>query len=327
MMDATIRVRSVAWTATTIVLAVICTLLVTQAWSVGAAPGDADSTFVPTAGCRVTDTRSTSTVGPRSAPLGADQTFTVTIRGANGECTDGLAIPSDAVGVALNVTAVNATTSSNIRIFPADLVDVPLLSNLNVFAGAPPTPNKVDVKLSADGKIKVYNFKGTVNLVIDIVGYYTNSSLKELATGLGTANAEIAALEAADIATNVEIAALESKIAALGSEVDALQASKLDDSNIKWAIVSKSGALLRGKGAVASSRQSLGFFEVVFDSDLSTCSAIASVADMALGQLFGPGHSVALKSSSNPKKLFVSQYSADGNLVADHTFTVFVICD
>ena len=160
MMDATVRVRSVVWTATVVVLTLVCALLVSQAWSVGAAPGDTDSTFVPTAGCRVTDTRSASTVGPRRAPLGENQTFTVAIRGANGECTGGLAIPADAVAVAANVTAVNATTSSNIRIFPADLAEVPTLSNLNVFAGAPPTPNKVDVKLSPDGKIKVYNFKG-----------------------------------------------------------------------------------------------------------------------------------------------------------------------
>jgi hypothetical protein len=179
-MVGTIRIRSVAWFATAVVLTLLCTLLVTQAWSVGAAPGDSDSTFVPTAGCRVTDTRATSTVGPRNVPLGANQTFPVTIHGSNGECTGALTIPADAVGVALNVTAVNATASSNIRIFPADLTTVPLLSNLNVSAGAPPTPNKVDVKLSPDGKIKVYNFNGNVNIVIDIVGYYTNSTLKEL---------------------------------------------------------------------------------------------------------------------------------------------------
>jgi hypothetical protein len=180
VMDGTIRIRSVAWFATAVVLAVVCTLLVIQAWSAGAAPGDTDSTFVPTAGCRVADTRAAFAVGPRNTPLAADETFTVNIHGENGECTGALAIPTDAVAVALNVTATNATTNSNIRIFPADLTKVPNLSNLNVSAGAPPTPNKVDVKLSPDGKIKVYNFRGSVNIFIDIVGYYTNSTLKEL---------------------------------------------------------------------------------------------------------------------------------------------------
>ncbi|MEO1058805.1 MAG: hypothetical protein AAFY28_18010, partial [Actinomycetota bacterium] len=89
-------------------------------------------------------------------------------------------------GIAANVTAVGATTSSNVRIYPANLSDVPLLSNLNVAAGAPPTPNKVDVQLSPDGKIKAYNFKGNIHLVIDIVGYYTPTSLKELAAAAAT---------------------------------------------------------------------------------------------------------------------------------------------
>ena len=188
------RVRTVVWFATTIVLSVACTLLVTQAWSVGAAPGDDDSTFVPTAGCRVADTRpAPATVGVRSAPLAAADIFEVTIHGENGNCTGPLAIPADAVAVALNVTAVNATATSNIRLYPADLAEVPVLSNLNVTAGASPTPNKVDVKLSPDGKIRVFNFSGSVNIIIDIVGYYTNSTLIEVEARLAALEASVAA--------------------------------------------------------------------------------------------------------------------------------------
>lgn len=182
------------WFATAIALSVASTLLITQAWSVGAAPGDEDSTFVPTAGCRVADTRpAPATVGVRSAPLGAADIFEVTIRGENGNCTGALAIPADAVGVALNVTAVNASATSNIRIYPANLVDVPLLSNLNVAAGSAPTPNKVDVKLSPDGKIRVFNSSGSVNIIIDIVGYYTNSTLLEVDSRLAALEASAAA--------------------------------------------------------------------------------------------------------------------------------------
>lgn len=46
------------------------------------------------------------------------------------------------------------------------------------------------MKLSPDGMIKLYNHSGTVNVLVDVVGYYTNSTLKELA-------AEIAQLKAA----------------------------------------------------------------------------------------------------------------------------------
>ena len=317
MMDATIRVRSVAWTATTIVLAVICTLLVTQAWSVGAAPGDTDSTFVPTPGCRAFDYRpAPNQVGPRPTPLGAGEVVTQQITGSVGDCTGPLAIPTDAVAVAMNVTVVNPTAQSNLRLFPADLTAVPTVSNLNFSAGQAPFPNKVDVKLSPGGAVKIFNANGSVSVLGDIVGYYTNSTLQELDAEVETATSKIAALEALNTGSRLD---------ALEAEVDALETAKLDDSNIKWAIVSSTGALLRGKGAVASSRESLGFFEVVFDRDVSTCSAISSVADLATGA-FNAGHSSATKNSSDPNALYVSQYSANGLLVADHTFTVFVIC-
>jgi len=147
--------------------------------------------------------------------LGAGDIYEVTVRGSNGECTGGLAIPSDAVAVALNVTAVNATASSNIRLYPANLTSVPLLSNLNVTAGAPATPNKVDVKLSPDGKIRVFNFNGSVNIILDVVGYYTNSTLQELSAGLAAANAKIASLETG-VATNMSgVAANAAGVAAL----------------------------------------------------------------------------------------------------------------
>ena len=210
------------WTATVAVLSVVCTLLVTQAWTAGAAPGDSDSTFVPTAGCRLADTRpAPNTVGLRSSPLGGGDIFEVTVHGEHGDCTGALAIPADAVGVALNVTAVNATARSNIRIYPANLATVPLFSNLNVDAGAPPTPNKVDVKLSPDGRIRVFNFRGSVNIIIDVVGYYTNATLQELSQ-------RVVALEAAqaagvDPAVLARIDALETGVDALETGVDALE--------------------------------------------------------------------------------------------------------
>ena len=48
----------------------------------------------------------------------------------------------------------------------------PTASNLNFTAGSPPTPNQVTVGLSATGAIGVYNLSGTVDIIVDIVGYY-----------------------------------------------------------------------------------------------------------------------------------------------------------
>ncbi len=167
-------------------VAITATLALVHAFSASAAPGDTDATFNPTAGCRITDTRGPDNIGPRSTPLGAGEVFEVAIHGDNGECIGDLAVPAHATAIAANVTAVGATTSSNLRVYPANLTDVPLLSSLNVTAGGAPTPNMIDVQLSPDGKINIYNFRGSLDVVIDIVGYYTPNSLQELAATAGT---------------------------------------------------------------------------------------------------------------------------------------------
>ncbi len=125
------------------------------------------SSFVPIVPCRLIDTRPSFQVGTRGTPLGADSAYTATVWGENGDCT----IPRSASGVSLNVTAISPTKPSFLTVYPADATR-PTASNLNYFAGKPPTPNAVTVKLSADGKIKLYNFDGTVDVVVDIVGYY-----------------------------------------------------------------------------------------------------------------------------------------------------------
>ncbi|MEO1059412.1 MAG: hypothetical protein AAFY28_21100, partial [Actinomycetota bacterium] len=167
------------------VVGVVGTVVAVSAWGADAAPGDNDSTYVAWPGCRLTDTRPPTQIGPRGIPLGAGDVMTVTVHGNNGDCTGPLAIPDDAVALATNVTAVGATTNSNIRVYRGDLTTPPLLSNLNVFAGAPPTPNKVDVQLAPNGTLKVFNANGQVDIIIDVVGYYTPTSLTQLAQQTG----------------------------------------------------------------------------------------------------------------------------------------------
>jgi hypothetical protein len=160
---------------------IIATLLVTQTWMVDAAPGDLDSTFVPVAPCRLFDFRpGPDNIGPKRTPLAAGDgaVHTQQVTGTNGNCV----IPDDAIGVAMNVTIVNPTAASNLRVFPADTA-TPLASNLNWVAGQSPTPNKVDVKLSPGGQIKLFNFAGRVDVLADVVGYYSNASLRTLDSG------------------------------------------------------------------------------------------------------------------------------------------------
>ena len=171
-------------------MALIATLLVTQAWTADAAPGDSDATFVPITPCRLFDTRPGEPPNTgKKTPLAAGDAnaHTQQVTGNVGNC---VGIPAGATAVAMNVTIANPTAQSNLRIFPTNAA-TPLVSNLNWLPGQSPTPNKVDVKLSGNGRIKLVNFKGSVDVIGDVVGYYTNSSLKELAT-------RVAALEAAE---------------------------------------------------------------------------------------------------------------------------------
>ena len=135
------------------------------AHAAGESPPSSLVTMVP---CRLMDTRPATNVGPRATPLGPNDTYVVTAHGNNGDCT----VPSSAVAVSMNVTAVNATTGSFLTVFPADAPSRPSASSLNYAAGQAPTPNAVTVKLSTDGKIAFYNLAGNVDVIADVVGYY-----------------------------------------------------------------------------------------------------------------------------------------------------------
>lgn len=124
--------------------------------------------FLPITPCRLVDTRPPpANVGARATPLGPGEIATFAVHGTHGHC----AIPAGAVAITTNVTITSPTSNGFMTVFPAD-APLPNSSNLNWVAGQAPTPNAVTVDLSADGRIKVFNERGSVNLIIDIVGYY-----------------------------------------------------------------------------------------------------------------------------------------------------------
>jgi hypothetical protein len=184
----TINYRSLVAFAAGLSLALIA-VFAFHTWSADAAPGDTDTTFVPIAPCRLADTRpAPDRVGVNGA-FGVDDTRTLAARGANGNCT----IPDDAVGLALNVTAVDATTLTFLTFWPDG--ERPLASSLNPAPGEPPRPNAVNTDLSDTGSFNLYNLAGSVNVIIDINGYYTNTSLRSLASRLADAESRLAGLE------------------------------------------------------------------------------------------------------------------------------------
>jgi hypothetical protein len=188
-MHVTVKLRDVVASAAVFAIALIA-VFVFRAWPVGAAPGD-ETTFVPITPCRLIDTRT----GPDH--IGDVTTFgpdhEQRVRLPDDRCTDvganGL-VPS---GLELNVTAVGATAPTFITIWPV-LPPRPLASSLNPVPGEPPTPNAVTVKLLAN-QFAVYNLAGSVDLVIDVTGFYTATSLHALQTRLSSLEARVATLE------------------------------------------------------------------------------------------------------------------------------------
>ena len=79
-------------------------------------------------------------------------------------------VPADATAVVLNVTAVDPTASSHVDVWPAGTAH-PNVSNLNVVAGQT-VPNLVTAQVGAGGAVSLYNHAGSVDLVVDLVGYY-----------------------------------------------------------------------------------------------------------------------------------------------------------
>lgn len=129
--------------------------------------------FIPINPCRLVDTRPGDlTVGPRAAPLTAEETVTVTAHGTNGECTGASTIPTDALSLSLNVTAVGPTSNTFLT-FWGDGPN-PGTSNLNPRAGGAPTPNSVNTPLSPAGTFNIFNNRGNVNVIVDVNGYYAN---------------------------------------------------------------------------------------------------------------------------------------------------------
>ncbi len=133
-------------------------------------PSDA-VTYVPIDPCRVADTRSApeANTGPRATPISQDETHAIAAHGSNGDCTG---IPTTATAVQLNVTALGATSTTFLTFWGSG--SRPNVSSLNPVPGQPPTPNAVTAPLSTTGVFNVYNAFGSVDIVVDIVGYYTD---------------------------------------------------------------------------------------------------------------------------------------------------------
>ena len=105
-------------------------------------------------------------IGPRNTPIGSGETYKINVWRAQGNSN----IPTGALGVIMNVTVVNPTGTSYLTVWPADKTR-PLASKLNWTPHQPSTPHQVTSALAVDGTLDFYNNTGTVDVIVDIVGY------------------------------------------------------------------------------------------------------------------------------------------------------------
>jgi hypothetical protein len=116
---------------------------------------------------RLLDTRSAGADRP-AAPLQAGGTLDLKVTGgARG-------IPDTATAVILTVTALNATSGTDVRVYPTPgdgSGSPPDVSNLNL-GPRQIVPNLAIVKIGAGGAVRLLNSTGAVDLVVDLAGWY-----------------------------------------------------------------------------------------------------------------------------------------------------------
>lgn len=141
---------------------------------------------------RILDTRTdVGLADPFVSPVPQDLKVTGSIPTATGTKT---VVPTGATGVFLNLTPVSSTAAGFISVRPANAPGLPTTSNVNFTVGEI-NPNAVLVELPVggadDGKIEItfdaFGVAGpTTEVLVDVVGYTTDTRLKAIETSLAT---------------------------------------------------------------------------------------------------------------------------------------------
>jgi hypothetical protein len=96
--------------------------------------------------------------------LGTGGTRTVQVSGLAG-------VPSDATAVAINLTGVLPSAPTFLSVYPNTLPN-PLVSDLNEVPGDV-RANMAVATLSSTGTITIYNYTGSIDVAVDVLGWYS----------------------------------------------------------------------------------------------------------------------------------------------------------
>ena len=118
---------------------------------------------------RIADTRFESGAPYPGQTLLSGTTLLVQVAGQGG--VPAITSPTPPKGVVLNVTISDGALASFLTVFPSDAAR-PLASDLN-WSPFQTIPNLVVVKLGTDGKIKLFSQNGYIEVIVDVVGWYS----------------------------------------------------------------------------------------------------------------------------------------------------------
>ncbi len=125
--------------------------------------GSSGGAFVPLTPRRLVDSRDGT--GGYSTPWGGGTSRSVGLTGGT------TTVPSNATALVVNLTGVLPSSATHISAWPAGQT-MPVASNLNLPAGDV-RANLAVLAVGPLGQVSVFNNSGTVNLVIDVDGYFT----------------------------------------------------------------------------------------------------------------------------------------------------------
>lgn len=131
-------------------------------WFTDATSTAGGSRFVGLTPARILDTRTSQT------RLAANAAIALTVAGHGGVPAMNAGVPPTAV--VLNVTVTNPTAGSYLTVWP-DGTSRPLASDLN-YVPQLTVPNLVVVELGPNGAVDLYNAAGSVDVIVDVVGWY-----------------------------------------------------------------------------------------------------------------------------------------------------------
>lgn len=134
------------------------------------------SSFTPEPPTRILDTRCSASPPPgfcskedlpgantSIGPVGPAQSITVQVGGVGG-------VPLTATAVVANVTVAGTVSGGFLTVYPGGTL--PTVSDVNWTGPGEIVPNLVVVKLSSSGTITIYNNSGTVDVLVDVLGWY-----------------------------------------------------------------------------------------------------------------------------------------------------------